>query len=299
MNTKHVTLGGDPEFFLERRDAQAGRWVVTPACGLLGGTKGAPRTLRHGGGVQEDNVMAELTFNPATSAQSCLANFTLAMHDLNVLLETELEGQWRVARGDTKRFSPDQLATPQARQFGCSPDFDGYSMGRPNPVINPDTIGRFRYAGGHIHIGIPGMNAPAFVAAMFADLFIGTHTAQSDWGERKETYGTPGRYRPTAYGIEYRTPGNGFWYEGYKNYAEGTHPHDATCILQAAKDLGCFMQLPAKVIKDALTSVPWVVVRDYMMHDEPEDDEDQGVVNEYYDMICEARQPLVTMARGG
>lgn len=109
-------------------------------------------------------------------------------------------------------------AHPEARIFGCKPDFCAYS-GKKNEVTVDATTHRFRYAGGHIHIGtrvftgnIPFMRSfqGARKAIRLLDIMIGIPLVLIDRDPtahiRRFLYGKAGCFRRTSYGIEYRTP---------------------------------------------------------------------------------------------
>lgn len=210
------TIGADPEFFI--RSMVTGQ--VTPIVGLLGGTKDRPIPVagaRQGFAVQEDNVMAEYNI-PPTGDYTTFAEYIQQgrRYALNMLRrnDPELESHGACAA----MFTDAQLSTPQAQMFGCSPDFDAYAQGAPLPRISPQALyvqgGAMRFAGGHVHLGYRGditWDVPDFVVATLCDLLISVPILAYGYDpqqDRRKFYGTPGRYRPTRYGIEYRTLGN-------------------------------------------------------------------------------------------
>lgn len=197
------TLGADPEFFLS--DAEG---LPRSAVGVIGGSKAQPLPmsgLSEGFAVQEDNVMVEFNIPPVRSVGRWDEVFdeALGWFDENVggpfLFQCEAE------------FSAQVLSHPQAATFGCSPDFDAYRHGAPAPKIDPRTIGRRRFAGGHIHLGYD-FKIPPFVMASFCDATMGlmSITHGDVQGERRKLYGAAGRFRPTNYGMEYRVLSN-YW----------------------------------------------------------------------------------------
>lgn len=210
-----ISLGADPEFFLA--DMRTGG--VSPACGLFGGEKGRAKPIpginREGFGYQEDNVMLEFNVPPAPTTHRFANNIMSAMQALRVYI-SEVDANLTIDGASSRLFREDQLQHPKAREFGCSPDFNAYAQGAPFEAINPAVLmegaqAAWRFAGGHVHLGYGRKDVPDFVAAAFADVFIGLSIVGLDnQGLRRTYYGTPGRYRPTPYGIEYRTPSN-FW----------------------------------------------------------------------------------------
>lgn len=248
------TLGADPEFFI--RDRETG--ITQPVCGLLGGTKGAPLKRGHYG-LQEDNVMCEYNI-PASFEARHFARYVVdgRLACLN-LLEEKFPGKYEADMTASRVFSFEQLAHPQAMQFGCSPDFDGYQSGLPNRRILPKELeearGGWRFAGGHVHIGFRDgqkFDVPAYVAAQFADVYLSLMCLRYDkQGKRRQYYGTAGRYRPTPYGIEYRTLSNGWTTDGSV----------AEMVGHQASMLGHFLTRPAADIKRAWSEVPWQDVK--------------------------------------
>jgi hypothetical protein len=210
------TIGADPEFFIQKYDG-----TMQPIVGLLGGTKDKPIAVqgaRKGFAVQEDNVMAEYNIPPTAHADQFAEFINLGrVYALNMIRTREPNVD--VFYDCAAEFTQPQLATPQAQTFGCSPDFDAYAQGAPLPRISPAALttpegGAWRFAGGHIHLGYRdslGWQVPDFVVATLCDLLISIPMIAHGFdpqGMRRQFYGTPGRYRPTAYGIEYRTLGN-------------------------------------------------------------------------------------------
>jgi len=114
-------------------------------------------------------------------------------------------------------------ADPEARIFGCAPDFNAYTLGQNTPEMDASRH-LYRYAGGHIHLGISSQylkkNNTEYRLAKteeghiktikFIDYVTGAILVIMDKGvnakRRRTKYGTAGCFRPTPYGLEYRTP---------------------------------------------------------------------------------------------
>lgn len=209
-----ATIGCDPEFSLIRTETGA----PVSAIGLLGGSKKEPRPIRMDGpirglGIQEDNVMAELTVPPVNSARMFELVVLEGIEGLQELLPEGIEIQRGVAAVE---YGADALGHPAAMMFGCDPDFDAYMDGRKRRRPNVNEMRALRFAGGHIHLG-GTFNCPPHVAALFADLVIGTMGVQFEGDSsptRRGFYGAAGCFRPKPYGIEYRTPDNGWTING-------------------------------------------------------------------------------------
>lgn len=249
-----ITIGADPEFFI--READTGTTV--PICGLLGGTKERPLS-RGPYGLQEDNVMCEYNIPPATDLSRFARHIVEGRAAVLARLNEQYPGKYVEDLAPSRLFSHQALETPQARIFGCSPDFDAYTLGSPTRRIMPDELdderGGWRFAGGHVHVGYTETQSfavPPYVAAQFADVFLGLHFVELDkQGKRRGFYGTPGRYRPTSYGIEYRTLSNVWTYR---------HDH-AEAVGHWAFRLGLFFRGKEAFIKKVWSEIPWQDVR--------------------------------------
>lgn len=212
------TIGADPEFFIHR----AASGMMQPIVGLLGGTKEKPIPVagaRAGFAVQEDNVMAEYNIPPTTDFTTFAEYVSQGRrYALNMIRRAVPDAEAYSRCSAT--FTDAQLSTPQAQMFGCSPDFDAYAQGAPLPRIQPQALsvegGAMRFAGGHVHLGYResiSWPVPDFVVATLCDLMVSLPLIAYGYDpqqDRRRFYGTPGRYRPTRYGIEYRTLGN-YW----------------------------------------------------------------------------------------
>lgn len=205
-----ITYGCDPEFFfIDPHDHSV------PVCGWLGGSKESPLPL-HDCFVQEDGVAAELTIPPQTSPESMVARAQVAVSTITRHANKKRAVYPRIV--PTQLFSKAALdaAGEAAHRFGCSPDFDCYTGGQQNPLlpgfVEHSSGGQYRFAGGHIHIGYKDIQpyVPEHAVALLCDFYIGLGlvAAGERQGMRRSMYGRPGMYRPTHYGVEYRTPSN-------------------------------------------------------------------------------------------
>lgn len=254
MSHSPVTLGADPEFFITDNSRRP-----VPICGMLGGTKGVPirmsADLDPGFTLQEDNVMVEFNVPPTSS----LNTFVTQIQSATTFLTEKIKGMgYLPSYHPEMKFPKSRLKHPQAAQFGCSPDFNAHESGQVFPKIDIEQLaipnfGQWRFAGGHVHIGYKA-DVPDFVAASFADLFIGLRMAAMDpQNERRKYYGQPGRYRPTSYGIEYRTLSN-FWIWDYGYLCE---------VGGAAHALGEYLQqTDITMLRTHYQNVPWLSVQD-------------------------------------
>lgn len=199
------TIGADIEVMLEK-----GGKLVSAIPLLPRNEKGAslPKGI-----IFYDNVLAEFTIEPAKNKDefvgNILANLTAAAEML------QKEGvEFRVA--SSAHYSPEQLDHPDAKRFGCSPDFDAYDV-RVNKVSSSADSTTLRTAGAHIHFAHPIFKDPRKTLEMIKmmDLFLGIASIIKDNTpeaiERRTLYGKAGAHRPKRYpGGEYR-PLSNFW----------------------------------------------------------------------------------------
>lgn len=251
-----ITIGADPELFI--KDSRTGG--VVPICGLLGGTKDEPKPLEElgdGYSVQEDNVMAEFNIPPCTNYEAFSRSVLRGVSAVESLVRTSSNNVLALDFAGERLFPVEMLRSPQARQFGCSADFDAYARGAAHQPIRPiqleDEGGAWRFAGGHVHIGYDNPNSiPDYVVAQMCDVVLGLPSvALDEQPKRRELYGTPGRYRPTPYGIEYRTLSN-FWI------------FDRTLSQQIglrALQLGAAIEGDAERLRAIYTEIPWLDVQ--------------------------------------
>jgi hypothetical protein len=195
-----ISIGHDGECFAVSPEGE-----VISCEGKIGGTKADPSPCE-GGALQEDCVMAELNIKPAFSKADFIKYTTQVQKELeHRLAEYNLKPYYKpVAELDAM-----ELNTKQAQISGCVADYDAWA-GKKNPAIQLAASNK-RYAGGHVHFGVPFAGNPIVISrfiryldyTMGAGLIIKFGTS-----ERFHAYGRWGAYRPTPYGVEYRTPDN-------------------------------------------------------------------------------------------
>ena len=196
------TLGSDPEVFA-RKGGQ-----FTSLVGKVGGKKGNPVPLPHGGGVQEDNLALEFNTEPATSARDFVRYVTQARDDVHGIM---IQNNCSLSPASVAKFAPLYLDCDAAKEFGCDPDFNAWTL-EPNPV--PDLHNSaVRTAGGHVHIGWNFKDDMERInMARLMDVFHGIPSVLMDkYGQsRRKYYGMAGAHRPKPYGIESRILSN-YW----------------------------------------------------------------------------------------
>lgn len=212
-----ITSGSDPELMIRNR--QTGE--IVSAIDILKHGKDDKIDLGNGIPVYYDNVLLETNIPYATDAKGLIKNTKETFNRIAKYIGK----QYELVAQASHTFGADQCQHEDARVFGCNPEYCAYALS----VINPPQVEdnpTFRSCGGHIHVGRSDFNSPkdnpdfllsphskvAMVKAM--DIFVGLSVALMDNDPtspaRKKLYGNAGRHRPTAYGVEYRTPSN-FW----------------------------------------------------------------------------------------
>lgn len=214
-------VGTDLELFLRDKSGKP-----IPVCGLLGGTKEAPRpilpTKGKGFAVQEDNVMVEFNVPAAQHLGEWLNN----LRDMETYLIGYFDAKDLViACEPSMRFLPEQLQSEQARTFGCDPDINIWKMEANEIDRNDPDLESLRTAGGHIHIGFDVDDRPAEPPEVtrlvkLLDLYLGVPSVTFDKDQtRRKFYGKAGSFRPKPYGLEYRVLSNAWFKERYRDWA--------------------------------------------------------------------------------
>ena len=251
------SFGADPELFI--RDMEGNLLV---ACGNIGGTKAAPVPLEEGGpgyAIQEDNVMVEYNIPATTTARRFANSVQFGLEMALQFVRTKFPEAYFSESGE-ELFPAPLLKHGGARQFGCSPEFNAYEQGGVVQALDPDTLvqpdgSAWRFAGGHVHLGYDTLNyeLPKFVVAQWADVFLGLRAVAVDpQPQRRALYGQPGRFRPTSYGIEYRSLSN-FWVRDQRHCA---------IITRASEQLMAFISYTDQDrMMSTFQQVPWNDVR--------------------------------------
>lgn len=200
MSQKEITVGADPELFLTNIKGE-----FVSSVGLIGGSKKKPRAIGEGCAVQEDNVAVEFNIPPAKDVDS----FTKSIaYSLKYLTEYAAEKHLFLSVTASKSFSDEQLDTPEARIFGCDPDYNAWTK-KQNP--RPKSEDRnLRSCGGHAHLGFPQGISKIQVVRWF-DVTAGLRSVSEDSDtKRRELYGKAGSFRGRSYGVECRMLSN-YW----------------------------------------------------------------------------------------
>ena len=231
MSIMSTTLGGDPEFFVVDSNGKA-----MSADTFFPG-KNEPLVVGNGayeerdGNKKEDwntlklffdGIQAEMNIGVNRCRELLCDNIHQCLRKASSIIKKHNDDSYSIlAQPSIKvRKSVIMRADPEARRFGCAPDFNAYT-GTVNTGEMDATNHPYRYAGGHIHIGRSSQylaiekklveeeeNHIRLVKVM--DLIVGILCVLLDNSKyaiiRRSEYGKAGCFRPTPYGIEYRTP---------------------------------------------------------------------------------------------
>lgn len=207
---KRSTIGCDPEFFLRKGDK------LVSAIGIIPGTKEEPHRLPSGSGMQVDNVALEFASDVAVNGEDLVKKIGDTFKEIFSVIPKDHD----IEVTPSAIFDADQLEHPEAKRFGCSPDYCAWELETNNPPVPANE--QFRSCGGHIHVGkVEGdgndflnedMGKVEMIRTM--DLLHGTISTILDNSlaaiERRTLYGKAGCHRPTSYGVEYRVLSN-YW----------------------------------------------------------------------------------------
>lgn len=205
---KNILIGSDPEFFIFKED------VPESSIGLIKGTKYNPQEVVPGYGILKDNVLIEGNIPPAGSKEEFINN----MRQLKDFM-SELIAPNHLVAADSAEFTDQQLDSFEARQFGCAPYFNAWTLSINSPKDLADL--NWRVAGFHIHFGyeydgdISSDYFAMYVARAF-DYFV-TYPSRKIFNDpiRSKYYGDFGNFRIKPYGVECRSLGGYFCKDEY------------------------------------------------------------------------------------
>jgi hypothetical protein len=202
MNTQ-ILVGADPELFAK----MGGKFVS--AHGMIRGTKRKPFLVRDGA-VQVDGMALEFNIDPASNSKEFISNIESVLGQLADMVPGAELCMEAVAEFD-EEYMNSQPAV--ARELGCDPDFNAYTMLKNNP---PNGKVNFRTAAGHVHVGWGQFSmeddrhfADCAALSKQMDVLLGVPSVLfDDCAKRRELYGKAGAFRPKPYGVEYRVLSN-------------------------------------------------------------------------------------------
>lgn len=210
---KVLTLGADPEMF-----AVDEKGNVKSVIGLIGGSKKSPLPVGDGFFVQEDNVALEFNIPTATTKKDFVKNILTGVEHCRKALN-KVNLHMHIA--GSVEMPKEEMDRPGSFDFGCNPFLDAWTFEKPK-ALDAGMLNHplDRFAAGHVHIGIPGINKDPFLRAYWARsldvclaapaLFWMNDEELAQEKVRRSMYGKAGSYRPKDYGIEYIALSN-FW----------------------------------------------------------------------------------------
>lgn len=196
------TVGSDPELFIFNNKTKK----VVSAIDKIPGYKTDPYTegLPEGFGLQTDNILAEFNIPPVTSENEFVHCIEF-MKDFIRNKVQEIDPNFDIQCAASFKVPAKELKHPQAKEFGCDPDYCIYSSG-PN-AVSPAARTTLRSGGFHIHVGYPEHNIDvSLIMLRYVDAYVGLPSILYDTDtERRKLYGKAGCFRLQPYGFEYRT----------------------------------------------------------------------------------------------
>lgn len=196
------TIGSDPELFIFNTKTKK----VVSAIDLIPGAKGTPYTegLPEGFGLQTDNILAEFNIPPTSSKYEFISHIEY-MKDYIRGFVRNINSDLDILCQASAKVPAKELKHPQAKEFGCMPDYSIYHEG-PN-VVSSAKRTTLRSCGCHIHVGYENPNIDTSIEMLrYIDAYVGIPSILYDTDtERRKLYGKAGCFRLTSYGFEYRT----------------------------------------------------------------------------------------------
>jgi hypothetical protein len=126
MNIREFTVGADPELFIINE--KSGK--VISSVGMIPGQKGDPyrdEDMPEGFGLETDNILAEFNIPPVKDKISFINNINY-MKDYITDFVKRINPEYGIKCIASMRVGKDQLQSDQAKEFGCSPDYNAYTQ---------------------------------------------------------------------------------------------------------------------------------------------------------------------------
>ena len=202
MFLENITIGADPELFIINEKTK----TVVSSIGKIPGKKGNPwvgEDMPKGFGLETDNIVAEFNIPPVTSMGSFINNIEYMKNYINKFVKN-INPDLGILCAASRIVSKNELNSPEAKLFGCEPDYNVYTESQnPKPEGNTTNL---RSCGFHIHVGYEDHNIDSSLNLIkYMDMYIGIPSVVKDKDKkRRSLYGKAGCFRLTPYGVEYR-----------------------------------------------------------------------------------------------
>lgn len=199
---ENVTIGADPELFLINE--KTGK--VVSAIGIIPGEKGNAWVgpgMTEGFGLEIDNILAEFNIPPAQTKEEFTKSITFMLNYIDKFVKN-INPDLGIKCTASQIVDEDQLQHPEAKRFGCSPDYCAYKEGPNKKPKGEKTC--TRSAGFHVHIGYKNPNPEDSIELIkYMDVYLGIPSVVKDPDtQRRKLYGKAGAFRLCPYGCEYR-----------------------------------------------------------------------------------------------
>lgn len=198
----NITIGADPELFII--NTKTGN--VVSAVGMIPGEKGNPYRsddMPEGFGLETDNILAEFNIPPVNKKEDFIDNILFMQKYIDKFVKN-IDPDFGIECISSRIVPDSELKTPQAKEFGCSVDYNVYTC-KANPKPK-GTSTNLRSSGLHIHIGYDNPNIEySTMLIKYLDAYLGVPSILIDQDtKRRSLYGKAGCFRLCGYGCEYR-----------------------------------------------------------------------------------------------
>jgi hypothetical protein len=197
----YFSLGADPELFIVNTKTDK----VVSAVGMIPGEKGNPYTegLPKGYGLETDNILAEFNIPPVYDKEDFVESILYMQNYIDKFVK-RINPDLGIKCVASQVVPASELQSKQAKEFGCSVDYNVYTK-KANPKPK-GTATNIRSAGCHLHFGYDCPNIDqSLLLIKYFDLCIGIPSIIKDPDiKRRSLYGKAGCFRLKKYGFEYR-----------------------------------------------------------------------------------------------
>lgn len=200
INKDTLTIGSDPELFLVDQDGKA-----VSAIDKIPGSKNEPFELPElgkGFAIQTDCCCVEFNVPPVNNSIDFYKNIETMFGYIRSIIPQGVD----ITTATSMQFDDKDLEHPQAKEGGCSADYNAWEL----KVNSKPKLAKtnWRCAGAHLHFGYEGFNDETSIELIKAlDLTLGVTSIVIDQDiQRRKLYGRAGCFRMTHFGVEYRTP---------------------------------------------------------------------------------------------